>query len=442
LIICIFSLTLIEAESLALKNSRDIIILEENLRALEDEYRSSVFSFTPSIYFKSDIPSISYYSDEIYYPSFPEPIPYWERYDEKGGEIGITSLLPTGGELSFSYRLYNYQETYNLYKGREYYEQGLNLSLSQPISFMIASWERIREKKIMIEEQRINLRMKKKEILKNVIRNYIEIYIYNKIKGLTEDISKSAEFSIDELDYLYKNGLIDKVEYLRRKGKYGLILLENMRIEMSLEEVIHNLESLTGCDKIDVSEPEILEIKGKPLPYESFLLSRLELEKEFYLIKLSHLKNELYPSLDISLSLGLRGKGDIEDAMVLKKNMYNIGVSLKFPVFDLSKRFEISSIKHKIRSIEEEMEKEKKEVDFKRDEMERKKIEIRKRMDVLKDMLSASEEILKGCDIEKIPFNERIEIITDYINSLKSFGDIMKEYFILSIDFENMEIEK
>jgi len=439
LIVFIFSLSLCDAESLALKNAPELVTMEENLEAMNAEYRALLFSFSPSLYVKGNAPSVNYYSDDIYYPGSPYPIPYWQRYESRGGEVGFSSSLPFGGEGSISYSLYKNEEYYNLYENREYYEGRLNFSLSQPILGVSQSWDGIKEKKREIQDYRLSIMQKKREIIKNVIRNYVNLWVLKTERNLIRKISSSAQFSQEKLDFLYKNNLMDKVEYLRVKQKYGLLIVEGMNLDSRLNEAIFTLKSLTGLDSIDVSEPEIPEIAGSPVPDDYFALCHLESEKKSLLRQKSELLRNLLPSLDISLSLGLRGKGDMEEAKILKKNTYNINLSLNLPIFSPPNYLHISGINHRIDGINKRIEATQKKVAFKKLEMVKKTEIERKKIKILKGSLNASEQILKSKNLDYLPFHERLDVINDYINAIKSFAETLKEFLELSTEFVNAE---
>ena len=439
IIILIFSLTLVEAESLAVKNAPEIKVMEEHLKAMDAEYKAILFSFSPSLYVKGNAPSVNYYSDEIYYPGSPTPIPYWQRYENRGGEIGISSSLPFGGKGGISYSLYKNGEFYNLYENREYYEGRLNFTLSQPIFGVSESWDRLKDKKREIQDYKFSLIKKKREILKEVIRNYVNLWVLYKERDLLKRISSSAQFSQGELDYLYKNNLMDRVEYLRAKQKYGLLVVEKMNIDLQYNETIFALKSLTGRDSIKVSEPEIHKIKGTPLPKEYFTLSHLILKRETYLTQRSQLKRRLLPSLDISLSLGLRGKGSLDETKNLKKNTYGINIEVNIPLLSPPNYLDISGINHRINGINKEIEEMKKNIEFKKVEMEKKRVILRKKIVVLKGSMEASQQILKSESLDYLPFHERLDIVNDYINAMKSYAETMKEYLELSTEFERLE---
>lgn len=438
-IVFIFSLSLWDAESLAVKNAPELVTMEENLKAMNEEYRALLFSFSPSLYVKGDVPSINYYSDDIFYPGSPYPIPYWQRYENRGGEIGISSSLPFGGEGSISYSLYKNGEYYNLYENREYYESRLNFSLSQPILGVSQSWDRIKEKKREIQDYKYSIMKKKREIIKNVIRNYVALWVITRERHLLKTISSSAQFSQERLDYLYKNNLMDRVEYLRAKQKYGLLIVEGMNLDSRFNEVVFTLKSLTGGDSIEVSEPDIPEITGSPVPDDYFVLCNLKSERKSYLWEKSQLLRNLLPSLDLSLSLGLRGKGNTDDIRILKKNTYNISLSLNLPILSPPNYLHISGINHRICGINKKIEEMEKKIEFEKDEMVKKAEVERKKIKVLKGSLSASQQILKSVNLNLLPFHEKLDIINDYINAIKSYAETLKEFLELSTEFGNTE---
>ena len=284
-LIASFEPSIAQVESLALNMAPEIRIASEELDAAKAAYRSALLSFVPSLKTTAYVPSISYYSDELYYPSYPNPIDYWKRTEEKLIMLELSQCLPFGGDASVSYDVMKVGEFYNLYEDREYYEGDLTFNLSQPILGASASWDRLKQLRRTISKKTRALKRKKRDVKREVRRNIVNIFISEKLLEGMKAIGGFANRGLEELDFLRENVMIDETEYLISKGKIGRFLLKKMEIEEELREVREGLKLLTTVSNFTPKEIPIPDFSGEPAPdilFELLTIKDEMLSIDFY----------------------------------------------------------------------------------------------------------------------------------------------------------------
>ncbi|MCK4233018.1 TolC family protein, partial [candidate division WOR-3 bacterium] len=295
-----FEPSIADVESLALRESSEIRIASEELESAKAEYKAALLSFVPSIKTTAYVPSISYYSDEIYYPSYPYPIDYWKRKEEKLIITELSLSLPFGGDATVSYDLMKVGEFYNLYGDREYYEGNITFNLSQPIFGTSVLWDRIKQLRRGVGKKARELKKVKRDVKREVRRDIVSIFISEKtLEGINE-MGELAERGLQELDFLRKKGVIDENEHLISKGKLGRFLLKKMEIEEDLRENKERLKLLTGLSDFSAAEIPIPDFSGESVP--DIVFDLLTIRDDIMSIddEISRKKRLFYPSFEVS----------------------------------------------------------------------------------------------------------------------------------------------
>lgn len=440
LLIVSIAISVSQVESLALESSSEIRSAQEELKGVEANYKGALFSFVPSINITGNIPSLSYYSDEIYYPSYPAPIDYWKRTNERLISTELSLALPFGGDASISYDVLKMGEFYNLYEDREYYEGNLTFSLKQPFLGTSSSWDQIKSLGRDVERAKRNLKKTERDVRRDVRRCYATIFVSEKIiKGIKE-VGKLAEKGLEELEFLKGEGLIDEMEYLKSKGKLGLMLLKKMEIEATLRENREELKILTGLEDFIPQKPPRLDLKGlknEPVPDIVFQLKTTEEEISSLNEDISRKKRGFAPSFEISGYLGLRGRnGEMESIRMLSKNRWGVSIGVNIPILNPPSFLELSALKHEKNALLERKKSLERKCEMERENILYKQVELKKRLDIAEDTYKASERALKEIPPEMLPLSDRLQLLDDYIQVMKSYRSILSEVLVLEVNFE------
>ena len=433
------SLSLNTAESLAVKRSPEMISMYHNMLSLQSEYKSLVYSFIPSLYIKGNIPDISYYSDDLNYPGSSVPIPYWERYENRGMSAGMKIKTPLGGEARISYNIYKREEYYNLYENRKYYEKSLEFNITQPFGLAIPNISAIKSKKKEIELYEIKMLRKKREISKRVINDYIDLWMIEREKKLFHMVSNDLSKDEKQLDYLYANKAIDKMEYLKAKLEFANLLSRKMEMETNEYTKRHELAELIGNDSFRIDSLNIDSISGKPLPLSYYDYRELAIRREVLAIKLSEMRRKLFPGVDVNLSLGLNNRGDsLNFASPLSKNSYGISLELNIPLPAPVNYSEISAVKHKIDGLDVLINEKQKLCNFQKERLLKEKKSITEEVKSVENSLDYFTNSLNSNNLISLTSVERYELFIRYIEDLEIYGNLLKKYYIIKLQFESL----
>ncbi len=440
----IISLTLQDIDSLALKNASEIINLREQLFSLEEEYKSLLFSFSPSLYLKGSYPYQYEYYDELFYPGSSSPIEYIEKHYKKMLGIGGGTKVPFGGMIDLSFDLDKIKEEYNIYEDREYYKSEFLITYTQPILGVSQEWDKIRGKKIEIEKLKVNIKMKEREIIKSVRMNFSAIFFYLMLKDVIPVIKKNIEYLQDEIEYLYKEKTIDKTHYLKSKNEILNTFMKISNIEDDYNDAMFEIKRITGLDDFLI-ENISFDFKTFPdtiiIPDEYLVLSELKLDREIYSIMLSQKKRELIPSFNLSLSYGFKDrKEEISELNLFNKNTYYLNLDMRLPLLSPSLYFEISSLEHRLKGLDKIIRDKEKEIDFVREKLIKRKNNIEKRLTIIDRTMRNTIELLHEEDLKSLSPEERISFLLNTIDILGQYKNVIQEYLLISIYFRMEDI--
>lgn len=436
MLVLVLSLSLSLAESLAVENSPEVRIALSQYQEKILEYRAELFDFFPSLSLKLEFPDVSYYSDERYYPVYPEPIYYWQRFEQKLFSAGTEVILPFGGSGSILYTLLKRSEFYKLYKDREYYEGELEFDINQPLFGVSMKWDALKEKRIAVEMAKRNLERAKRDARKSVRRAYIRACVFERCIKTIINAKEKLNLSLDEIEYIRARGLIKEEDYYRSRSQYISLLIAIDEVQEIIDEAVENLRLFTNLDTFTLSLPPIPDTTREPLPDSYIELEDVLAEIEIASMEYSRAKRSLFPSLNFSADLGLRGRGEeLEDARIISRNRWDLSVSLNIPIFSLSKIHTFFARRKGMEGL-----------NIKKTELERKvEIDRRKMKDKLKRLILREELAHEACklslsSIMSIPEgltdpSEKIKRMKEVVDNYRTWEGVLEELFILDVDF-------
>lgn len=429
-------LSLEQAESLAVMNSSEIIIAQQEILSAEADYTTALRRFYPTLYFTGYIPSITYSNEEINYPQYPAPIDYWKKTYQGIANLDLSLLLITGGNVSVEYQMQKVNEYSNLYQDESYYKGDLKFSVSQPIFGNFSPKNEMDNKKRILQREYRELEMTKKDIIKQVRRYFVDLVILIRAYETLETMTDLAERNLNENEFLYAEGYIDEEGYLRTKGKLGLIILNRMEMEYSIQEYKYRLSILIGIDDFKLMDVEFPSITGDPYPDQIYQLYNIEEDILTYEDRITEKKINSGPSLDIEGYYGLNGKDSSYSALYgIEENRWGVSVGVTIPIFDLTKGSEILSMDYQLASLIENKASLEREIEIERNYLLSRKDELITKYSVAYSTFQASEKVVQRMQVDMLSATEQLNILEDYINSMKYYGGILRDLWVLEVSF-------
>jgi len=429
-------ISLEQAESLAVINSSEIIIAQQEILAAQADYTTAIRRFYPTLYLTGYVPSLTYTNDEIVNPLNPTPIDYWKKTYQGVVDLDLSLLLITGGNISVTYEMQKVNEYSNVYSDESYYKGDLKFSISQPIFGNFSPRNDIENKKRVLERENRELEKIEKDIIKRVRRYFVDLVILSRAYETLEAMTDLAQRNLEENEFLYKEGFVDEEEYLRTKGKLGLIILNRMEMEYDIKEYKYRLSILIGIDDFTLIDVEIPDISGNPFPEQIYQLQRVDDDILNYEDRISEKSINSGPSLDIDGYYGLNGKDSSYSALYgIEENRWGISVGVTIPIFDLAKRSEILSMDYQLAALVENRASLEREIEIEENYLLSRKEELITKYSIAYSTFQVSEKVVQRMQIDMLSATEQLNILEDYINSMKYYGGILRDLWILEVSF-------
>lgn len=252
---------------------------------------------------------------------------------------------------------------------------------------------------------------------------------------VSNDLSKDEK----QLDYLYANKAIDKMEYLKAKLEFANLLSRKMEMETNEYTKRHELAELIGNDSFRIDSLNIDSISGKPLPLSYYDYRELAIRREVLAIKLSEMRRKLFPGVDVNLSLGLNNKEDsLNFASPLSKNSYGISLELNIPLPAPVNYSEISAVKHKIDGLDVLINEKQKLCNFQKERLLKEKKSITEEVKSVENSLDYFTNSVNSNDLISLTSVEKYELFIRYIEDLEIYGNLLKKYYIIKLQFESL----
>ncbi len=245
-------LTLEDAKELAVKQNQTILAAQEKLKAQKANVDIARSGFFPSVSF------LGSYTRILKIPAFTAPSPHYEFlplnvYNLLGDQIGYTdpTLIMTG------------MDTMKLEFGRpeSYIFRG---SIQQPLFTWGSLWNAYKIASLGYEVEKENYEKKENDIKMQVTRSFLGTILVQKTLKLTEDSYQQMKRHTEQVEILYNNGMVQKLDLLRAR-----VELSNLRTQ-----VVHSKErveiAFSGLKTLLALPPDtLLVLDDKPI-YKPF----------------------------------------------------------------------------------------------------------------------------------------------------------------------------
>ncbi|KQC15174.1 MAG: hypothetical protein APR63_04195 [Desulfuromonas sp. SDB] len=439
LVLCsAINLSLPQAESLAVVYSSEIQSAHHQVLNAHTQYRAEVLKFFPKASITAYLPTVTYSQEEVNYPAYPNPIDYWKRTEQGIVTVDVSMLLPVGGNISVSYDLTKINEISNLYEDERYYQSSLTLNISQPLWGSISPYSSIRTGNNAYLKSVRNYQKTTRNVLRNLRSYYIDFYIYQRVYQHVDTMVKLAQRQIDEIEYLYQQGYVDDIELLQNEGKLGLMILKGMEIESEINQLKDKINLIIGIDQFNLAEPKIPEFNGEIKPDIWFELQDIQAELEDLNQQIIDNRRENGPSLEVSGYYGFRGREEEVQAMYeeFRKNRWGVSVGINIPLLDLPSRRQVQSLEHLRDAYQERENSYRRELNIEITRIRSEKEKLLVKLQLARTTFLASEKVFLESSVLDLSASEQLEILEDYTDAMEYYGSVLKELYLLDINFE------
>ncbi len=354
-------LTYEDAINIALKESYTIKSFEQNKEAMEWAYKFSKAEFKPRLDIGVFAPS---WNESVISVQQANGLPVYNSFGsmQMGGELALTYMLPTGGNLALSSTLYQdnlstslASQNYTTLSTNKAYSR-LAVSFNQPVFTKNEKKENLDEAKFYYDRSTNRFTRGQMDIIYEVTRAFYAVYRNTREFEIAEEKLANADEAFRIAEIKAQNGRIPEVDVLITK-------VDLARSQALVSESKNNLEREKDSFKqlIGLSLEEDIEIVTD-LKYNSFvvdmdkaiqsaLANRLELDEAKLNIELQKIqldRAERYSELkgNISAYYDVTGLSTIEssssrdlfessfDNFVDRRPNRGVTFSISYPIFD------------------------------------------------------------------------------------------------------------